>query len=332
MHPITGISIVIPNYNGVNLLPQTLPPLLEAIKTTGMAYEVIVADDASTDGSVDMLARDFPSIQVLQLPSNGGFSKTANQGIAHARYPWVLLLNSDVKLTLDYFEKVLPYTKEKMLLGVTGQIIGWEDDTIQDGGKYPVFQGAKMKTSYDYVPTHLTGETERYPCFYLSGANAFLNKEVFLKIGGFNELFSPFYVEDAELSLRAWRLGYASYYAHSAICRHRTSSTIGIPQRKKEVQRIYNRNKYLLHALHLDGIYLLNWWAQLKLELLFRLLTFRWMPLYAVVDFLKLIPAIRKSRKNLRNLQPTTRLVAVPVLFARMQQTLQAKSIQLFKR
>jgi hypothetical protein len=62
------------------------------------------------------------------------------------------------------------------------------------------------------------------------------------------------------------------------------------------------------------------------------MLTFRWQPLLSFVDFLKLIPAIRQSRRNLRNLQPTEKLKAVPALFSQLQQQLNAQSIELFKR
>lgn len=331
MQKIAGISVVIPNYNGVELLPIILPAAEAALQATLLPYEIMVVDDASTDLSVSLLQQQFPSVRIEVIQKNGGFSKTANRGITAAKYPWVLLLNSDVKLTPTYFESLLPYCTHENILGVSGQIVGWDTDTIQDGGKYPVLQGAKIKTSYDFVPTGPV-TTASFPCFYLSGANAFLNRVNFLAIGGFNESFSPFYVEDTELSLRAWRLGYTSYYEHRAVCRHRTSSTLGDPARRKQVERIYNRNKYLLHAIHLNGIYLFSWLVQLKLELLFRFLTFRWAPLYSFVDFLKLIPAIRQSRKNLRNLQRAGKLPSVPVLFHQIQQTLNAQSIELFKR
>ncbi|MEY3324699.1 MAG: hypothetical protein RLZ11_1013 [Bacteroidota bacterium] len=332
MQPVTGISVVIPNYNGVDLLPQILPAAEVALQATRLPFEIIVADDASTDLSISLLQQKFPSVKIESISHNGGFSKTANRGIQAASYPWVLLLNSDVKLTPNYFEQLLPYTAQTNCLGVTARIVGWNDETIQDGGKYPVFQGAKIKTSYDFIPIEPVTTTASFPCFYLSGANAFLNRAVFLKIGGFNELFSPFYIEDTELCLRAWRLGYASFYEHRSVCRHRTSSTLGIASRKKEVQRVYNRNKYLLHAIHLDGIYLFSWMVQLKFELIFRLLTFRWQPVQSFVDFLKLIPAIRQSRKNLRNLQSTEKLKTVPALFSHLQQQLNAQSIELFKR
>jgi len=332
VQPIEGISLVIPNYNGEQLLSQTLPPAIEALLATGIHYEIIVVDDASTDQSVVMLAKDFPQVQLIQVPCNGGFSKTANIGIKAAQYNWILLLNSDVKLTPTYFEFILPYCQQTSLFSVSGRIVGWDIDQIQDGGKYPVLQGAKIKTSYDFIPTEVAPPNFSFPCFYSSGANAFINRKLFWELGGFNELFSPFYVEDTELSLRAWRLGYSSYYEHKAICAHRTSSTIGLAERKKQINRIYNRNKYLLHAIHLDGLYLLSWLLQLKLELLFRLITFRFTPLLSYIDFIKLVPGVMKSRRWLRKLAAGKKLQTVPGLFFTIQQKINQYPVAIQQR
>jgi GT2 family glycosyltransferase len=332
MYQADGISVVIPNYNGATLLPEILPTVFAALENTSLPYEVIVADDASTDSSISWLEREYPQVSILRSATNGGFSVTANRGILNARYTWVLLLNSDVKLSLDYFSYLLPYCERNNLFGVTGRMIGWEDNAIQDGGKYPVFQGAKIKTSYDFIPADDELTAHGLPCFYLSGANAFINKKVFETIGSFNEIFSPYYVEDTELSLRAWRLGYTCLYEHRAICRHRTSSTIGNPEKRKQVERIYNRNKYYLHAIHLNGAYLLSWFIQLKLELFFRMITFRWTAIQSYWDFIKNSSQVVKSRKTLRNLQPEKKLLSVQAVFSSIHQQLKPFRLRIFKR
>lgn len=326
-----GISVVIPNYNGRELLPLILPAAFGALRQAGEAYEIIVADDASTDGSVQWLSEAYPHVSVIASQLNRGFSATANMGIRAASHRWVLLLNSDVILTSDYFVQLLAYRDYPNLLGVTGRMIGWEDDEIQEGGKYPVMQAAKIKTAYDFIPLR-SSDSDRWPCFYLSGANAFINKENFDKIGQFNELFSPFYAEDAELSLRAWRLGYASYYEHRAICRHRRSATILSVRKKIAVNRVYNRNKFFLHAIHLQGFALIGWTLQLLLELLFRILTLRPGIVLSFIDFIKKIPAVRQSRRSLRNLQPGKKLAAVQDVFLQIVSQLPADKITIFKR
>src|SRR6476469_8015480 len=104
-----GLSVVIPNYNGIDLFPRTLPTVMAALQTLQLPTEVLVADDCSTDGSVAYLSVHFPSIRVVQNERNSGFSVTANKGISEAKYELAFLLNSDVKLEPGYFEKQLRY-------------------------------------------------------------------------------------------------------------------------------------------------------------------------------------------------------------------------------
>jgi GT2 family glycosyltransferase len=98
-----GISVIIPNYNGSELFPQILPPLIDALKATTLPYEIIVSDDKSQDDSVNYLRSNFPEIPVLEADKNRGFSPTINKGIFVAQYSIVFLLNSDVKVTGNYF-------------------------------------------------------------------------------------------------------------------------------------------------------------------------------------------------------------------------------------
>ena len=257
---VKGISVIIPNYNGIHLLPLTLPTVLQALKNSNRPSEIIVADDCSTDVSVEFVHQNYPEIKIVQNTINSGFSVTANNGVAAAVYDKVLLLNSDVKITPDYFLHQYKYFDKTDTFGVMGRIIGWEDLTIQDGAKYPSMQGAKIKTVRNYLLKDETALDNGLYSMYLSDANAFIDKSKFLAIGGFNEMFSPFSSEDYELSLRAWRLGFKCYYDHSSICRHQTSATISKVKKKKYITTIYNRNKMFLHAIHLSRGQIILWY------------------------------------------------------------------------
>lgn len=264
-----SISVVIPNYNGEYLLPAILPALYTALGKANVPYEIIVSDDCSTDQSLVFLSTHYPEIKILQSSTNSGFSITANKGFYAARYDHVFLLNSDVKLTEDYFIPLFKYFEEdNNTFGVMGRITGWDDDEIQDGAKYPSFHGAKIKTTGNYIA--LDPDTnDRLYSIYLSGANALIDRHKLLQLGGFNELFSPFYVEDYELSLRAWRLGYTCYYDHFAVCRHQVSTSIKAKSKKNYINTIYYRNKLFLHYIHLSGAHLLLWKLQLIGETIF---------------------------------------------------------------
>jgi GT2 family glycosyltransferase len=305
-----GISVIIPNYNGAILLPEILPPLFIALQNTDLPYEVIISDDCSTDDAMSFIKSNFPTVHIIENTENAGFSKTINKGIFKAQYDYVLLLNSDVKLTPNYFVLQLRYFDLPDTFGVMGRIIGWDDDTIQDGGKYPSMQGVKIKTNKNYIPVK-PDSNDRLYSMYLSGANAFVCKEKLLQLQGFDEIFSPFYVEDFELSLRAWRHGWKCYYEHNAVCRHKTSTTIKNKSKKYFVKKIYNRNKMILHAIHLPSNKLWLWYVQLFVETLGQTLLGRFYFIAAVKMFLGLQKEIRVSRNRLDDLNNVTPTVDV---------------------
>ncbi len=273
---VEGISVVIPNYNGVHLFPHTLPTVYEALQHCGKPYEIIIVDDCSTDGSVAWLQQQHPAIKVTANAGNSGFSITANRGVALAIHDKVLLLNSDVQLTPSYFLHQFKYFDKPGTFAVMGRIIGWDDDVTQDGAKLPGFHGAKIKTSGNYLLKDEERMKEGLMTMYASGANTFFDKEKYQLIGGLNELFSPFYVEDFELSLRAWRLGFTSYFDYESVCRHKISVSIKSKNRKQYIDTIYDRNKMIMHAIHLEGMQKVLWYMQLLVETMIRMFTLRW--------------------------------------------------------
>jgi GT2 family glycosyltransferase len=257
-----SISVIIPNYNGEKLLATYLPFTFAAIENVGVAYEVIVVDDCSTDRSVEFIKEHYPQVKLLVNDKNAGFSFTCNQGINAAQCDLVLLLNSDVKLTPDYFEHQLKYFEADDTFGVMGRIIDMEGDHIQDAARMPKFNGLKLKTDYFY---YTDAVDDRLYTFYLSGANALIDTKKLKAIGGFYELFSPFYCEDMELSIRAWKLGWKCYYEHKSVCRHQVSATTKDFQKPKWIKSIYYRNRFYLHVLHLNGLALLAWYIQITI-------------------------------------------------------------------
>jgi GT2 family glycosyltransferase len=294
-----GISVIIPNYNGRLLLPEILPPLYEALFIAQLPYEIIISDDCSTDETVLFLQENFPSITLLHNETNKGFSPTINKGIFIAKYDLLLLLNSDVKLTKDYFVNLLPYFDDEDTFGVMGRIIGWDNGEIQDGGKYPSYHAAKIKTSGNFIPLECK-IGDRFYSFYLSGANAFVSREKVLTLGGFDEMFAPFYIEDVELSLRAWRMGWKCYYEHNAICRHKTSSSIKSKSGKNFVNKIYYRNKMLMHSVHLNGTKRLFWYCQLLPEILIQLFIGRFYFISSLQMFINAHKQIKKAKLHFK--------------------------------
>lgn len=315
----------------MHLFPVTLPALFVALDKTRLQYEIIIVDDCSTDGSEKYLKDNFPQISILANTQNSGFSKTINKGIFAAKNDLVLLLNSDVKLSADYFKDQLRYFSMPDTFGVMGKIIGWEDDIIQDAAKYPKFEGFKLKTSSNYLPD--SSDVTLAYSMYLSGANALVNRKKLIQLGGFNELYSPFYMEDVDLSIRAWRVGWKCYYEPLSICRHRTSTSIASKEKKEFVRVIYNRNKMYFHAIHLEGIWLAGWYIQTFFELLVRLLTLRLDYLKSIKAFFKTLVKVKFSRGQISELSKSTGVkMSLPDVASLIQKSQSKQDISIFKR
>lgn len=317
-----SISVVIPNFNGTHLLKENIPYVYRALQTSGIVdYEIIVADDASTDGSVDFIRQTFPEIIVIRNLQNKGFAGNTNTGIRAAQKDIVLILNSDVQLTDGYFSPQLRYFQKEDTFGVMGRIIGMTNDHIQDGAKYPMIGFANICGTKNYI---CKARTSLYTLF-LSGANALVDRKKLELLGGFNEIFNPYYAEDLDLGLTAWQYGYQLYYEHTAVCRHPNSATIKKEPRGK-VKATIKRNKVFLHFLHLEGIELLFFTAKILFKAIFKLLAADTKYLKALKRLWLLRYELRKQKKRLKE----SRKRSLKDIVALIKTDIEADKVEMF--
>lgn len=304
-----SISVVIPNFNGRHLLETNLPAVFAALKFAAVNYEVIVIDDASSDTSVTFIQQQYPEVKLMINESNNGFSPTINKGIFTAQHELVLALNSDVWLTEDYFVKQFKYFDVSDTFGVMGKIIDMDSPKIQDGAKFPKISFKGIKTSLNYFPNKVNQDI-LLPSFFLSGANALMDRNKLIKLGGYNELYAPFYYEDADLGIRAWRVGWKCYFEPASTCKHAISSTIGKVKSEK-VKIIIERNRIAFNHLHLMGqdLFLYKCWLQLRC--FSRLLSGNTIIFNAIKLFRNNQESLQQSREALKTLQEKNRKYSV---------------------
>lgn len=264
-----SISVVIPNYNGKELLKRNIPSVYNALLSSGISdFEIIISDDASVDNSVDFIKTNYPDIILIENKINKGFSGNMNTGIFRSTKDLILLLNSDVELTTGYFKHQLRYFSKPDTFGVMGRITSLDSERIQDSAKYPKFSFSKIVTGINYT---CETETSLY-CFFLLGANSLVDREKIFELGGFCELFNPYNFEDVDLGLRAWRLGYKCYYEHKAICKHPISETLKKEPNNK-VRIISIRNQMYLHFIHLNNYELFYYFFAIIGKTIYRAIT-----------------------------------------------------------
>lgn len=268
-----SISVVIPNYNGKDLLQKNIPSVYEALQKAAVSFEVIIVDDASTDDSVSMLKEKFAEIIVLINEKNSGFSPTINKGIKIAKNELVLLLNSDVFLLPGYFDHLFKYFDKDNTFGVSGRFVGLNDEKIQEAAKYPRISLSRKISPYNF---YVVKPSSWVPTLYLCGGAALIDKEKLQRLQGFDEIYAPFYMEDTDLSIRAWRAGWRCYYEHEAVCRHPSSSTIKKFHKKRRVWVTTQRNKLILHSIHLSNTSKLMWNARQTVTLVVQAIVLRW--------------------------------------------------------
>jgi GT2 family glycosyltransferase len=290
-----SISVVIPNYNGAHLVVETIRCAYVALESSGITdFEIIVTDDGSTDQSAGVVQSNFPEARFIHYQQNTGFSGNMNRGIKLATKDWVLLLNSDVHLSPDYFTSQLNLMEEENTFGVMGLILDADTKTPQDGAKMAKISVLSIDSNKNIFTT-----STALPTLFLSGANALIKRKYLVELGGFNELFNPYYSEDVDLGIRAWRSGLALYFQPQAICYHAQSSTIKkLPS--GHVRMIAKRNKHFLHFLHLPTLF--NWIYLIKssANALVQLLIGRTIHMRALLHFFQNMKSLRKQRNKLR--------------------------------
>jgi len=242
----SGISIVIPNWNGRPLLERFLPSVIHAVKNHDGKWEVIISDDGSTDDSFSFLKRNYPFIRVIQNERRAGFAHVANLGIYHSHFEIVILLNNDVEVSPHFISPLLDHFRDPMTFAVASKAYDLDRKTLRDGGRIGEFRRGFFRVYRNYdVPVHHSPITnhESYPAFLACGGFSAFSKEKFHLLGGFDELFSPFNWEDTDLSYRAWKRGWNIHYEPRSIVYHSPNTTIRNKFQKFTIDTISKRNR-----------------------------------------------------------------------------------------
>ncbi len=226
------ISIVIPNWNGAEKLSKHLPNVLVAAKYSHVS-EIIVADDASTDNSLEVLATDFPEIKVVKREKNGGFASNVNFGVSYTDADFIVLLNSDASPKKDFLDAVLPHFNNKEVFAVGCNTGGsWARADFKDGYFWHNQASDKPKESHQTL--------------WVSGGSGIFRKSVWDELGGLDTLFDPFYEEDLDLGYRATKRGYINLWEPKSVVEHyREEGVIAQNFKQDKINKIAQRNQLI---------------------------------------------------------------------------------------
>jgi GT2 family glycosyltransferase len=229
-------SVIIVSYNSLADLGTCLPSLLESCSP---ADEVIVVDNASTDGTAAWVQQNYPSIGLIQSGENAGFGGGNNIGAQSARGDYLAFLNPDTTVDKNWLEALILALENKLHPGlVTSKILLMSDpgkintcgNDIHISG-LTLCRGANQPASDFTLPSEVSA---------ISGAAFAMRRDLFWKLGGFDETFF-LYMEDTDLSLRTRLAGREIRYVPESVVYHDYQLTFGS-------QKTYyqERNRYLM--------------------------------------------------------------------------------------
>jgi GT2 family glycosyltransferase/glycosyltransferase involved in cell wall biosynthesis len=217
--PPAGISVVIPSRDGRELLARCLPPISEA-------SEIIVVDNGSTDGTVAWLRQEHPTVIIEESREPLSFTAAVNRGIRRARFSHLCLLNNDM-IVEPGFLRALRACFEKVpgIFSASAQIFFPEGKRREETGKSVMIATpapAEFPVRFD---APLESEDLSY-ILYASGGCSLYDTAKLQALGGFDEIYSPAYVEDLDLGVRAWARGWPSVYCAGARVLHAHRATM----------------------------------------------------------------------------------------------------------
>lgn len=254
------VSVVIVNYNSGRELQRALDSIAEDLSERH--WEVVVVDNASSDGSVSVVEACGPRARLVRNDENRGFARGVNQGVAATSAPLVLILNPDCRLVAGAYASLLEELERSSSHAIVGPRILDPDGSVQGSarGDPDMLTGLFGRTgiarrllpwlavSRRNVVVDSTAD-ERAGCTvdWVSGACMLARREVLQRVKGFDERYF-LYWEDADLCRRVRLLGYQIRYAPTATAVHR----VGQSSQKARVLavRAFHKSAYLYYAVH----------------------------------------------------------------------------------
>jgi len=240
-------AIVILNWNGKVFLEKFLPSVVNYSKDIA---DIIIADNASTDDSIDFLKKNYPEIQVILNNENGGFSKGYNDALKKINYKYYVLLNSDIEVTENWVTPIIQLmdSDERIAVCQPKLLSYYNKNNFEYAGAaggyvdkygYPFCRG-RIFTTLETDNLQYNDTTE---IFWATGAAMFVRAEIYHKIGGLDEDFFA-HMEEIDFCWRVKNLGYKVMYCHESLVYHIGGGTL--PKNNSMKTYLNFRNNFCL--------------------------------------------------------------------------------------
>ncbi|RRR72209.1 MAG: glycosyltransferase [Candidatus Viridilinea halotolerans] len=239
MSPAT-VSVIVINLNGRHHLAPCFQSLFEQ-DYPAECVELILVDNASVDGSLELMRERFPQVKIIQNQVNVGFAPAVNQGAKAATGRYLALLNNDTRAEPSWMGALvaaLEAGREQRVACVGSRILDWEGQRLDFVSSGASFYGFGYQFFHDF-PLSATSVAAHEALFACGGA-MLVDRAVFLEVGGFDEDYFAYY-EDVDFGWRLWVLGYRVLITPTATIYHRHHGTSSRMQ-KYQMHKLFERN------------------------------------------------------------------------------------------
>ena len=208
------VSIIIVNYNGKELLKKCLDSLL---KVNYDNFEIILVDNNSTDGTVEFITKNYPSLIIIKLDSNKGFAEPNNVAAKISKGKYLLFLNNDTVVTPNFISEMVKVMETDKKIAICQSLLLKPDGSVDSSGDFIDHLGVvyNSKTEIDEIREVSSAR----------GASMLVRSDIFEKLDGFDQKFFITF-EDVDLCWRSWILGYRVLIIPTSIVYHEGGITI----------------------------------------------------------------------------------------------------------
>lgn len=296
-------SVVILNYNGQKILEQFLPSVIQHSQN----YEIVVADNCSTDSSVSFIKEHYPDIKIVQIPENRGYSSGYNYALKQIQSEYYILLNSDVEVSENWIAPIIELMeKDPKIAAAQPKILSFHNrEKFEYAGAaggfldtlgYPFCRGRIFNT----IENDNGQYDDQRTVFWATGACLFIRSSVFHELEGFDDDFFA-HMEEIDLCWKINNIGLKIIYTSSSVVYHVGGGTLQKSNPKKTylnfrngLSLIYKNYSTSDLIIKLPLRIILDWIA--AFQMLFHSPRDFFSVMRAHWDFIKLLPLNTKKR------------------------------------
>ena len=288
------VNIVVLNYNGKELLRECLPSVTRASEQSLYDTKVTVLDNRSSDGSIDFLRKEFPSVGIFLARENKVYC-SYNEFFKQSDDDIIIILNSDIKADLGFVDPLVRcFEKDTSLLFVSSKMYFFDGVTYQGDRSKALrrFGIISADTRYPGYERHIDDRG-----YAFSTGNGAFDRKKFLELSGFDEIYLPGRYEDVDLCFRAWKSGYKGMYEPESVVYHKGYGSFKEEFTDRQIHGLVFKNSLVFMCKNITNKFMLmKMFIWLIPKFIYYILTFRFFFIRYFFQFLLKLPSVFERR------------------------------------